>query len=89
VTPILSRIRAQGGNVIRRGHSFVLRQGRLPPAAVAWVKANLEAVKREVWADYDEWQERAAIMEFDAGMTREEAELAAYQCLEARYAHAA
>lgn len=74
----LARIRAQGGNVLRDGYRFSLRQGRLKPDAIAWVKANLDAVKREAWADYDLWEERAAIREFDGGMTREEAEAAAY-----------
>lgn len=75
---ILARIRAQGGDVLRDGYSFRLRQGRLTAEHVAWVKDNLEAVKREVWDRYDEWEERAAIMEFDGEMTREEAEAAAY-----------
>lgn len=86
---ILARIRAQGGDVIRDGFQFRLRQGRLTPEAIAWVKANLDAVKREAWPDFDRWQERAAIMEFDGGVSREEAERAAYQCLEVQHAHAA
>lgn len=89
MTPVLDRIRAQGGNVIRRGFSFSLRQGRLTPEAVAWVKANLEAVKAEVWPAYHDWQERAAVMEFEGGLTRDEAEAAAYACMEVRHAHAA
>lgn len=89
MTPILDRIRAQGGNVIRKGFTFSLRQGRLTPDAVAWVKANLEAVKAEVWPAYDDWQERAAIMEFEADMPRDAAEQAAYECVEAQRAAAA
>jgi hypothetical protein len=76
---ILARIRAHGGDVTRDGVRFSLRQGQLTPDAVAWVKANLDAVKREAWPDFDHWQERAAIREFDGGMTREEAEAAAYE----------
>ncbi len=86
---ILARIRAHGGDVIRDGYRFSLRQGRLTQEGVAWVKANLDAVKREAWLDFDRWQERAAIMEFDGGMSREDAERAAYQCLEGQHAHAA
>lgn len=89
MTPILDRIRAQGGNVIRKGFTFSLRQGRLTPAAIAWVKDNLEAVKAEVWPAYHDWQERAAVMEFDGGMPREDAERAAYECMEAPRASAA
>lgn len=86
---ILARIRANGGDVTRDGYRFSLRQGRLTLDAVAWVKANLDAVKREVWPQFDEWQERAAIMEFDGGLSREEAEQAALACMEGRYADAA
>lgn len=86
---ILARIRANGGDVTRDGYRFSLRQGRLTLDAVAWVKANLDAVKREVWPQFDEWQERAAIMEFEAGLSREEAEQAALACMEGRYADAA
>ena len=89
MTPVLDRIRAQGGNVVRRGFSFSLRQGRLTPEAIAWVKANIEAVKAEVWPAYHDWQERAAIMEFEGGMARDAAEQAAYACMEAAHAHAA
>ena len=77
----LARIRAHGGNVIRNGYRFSLRQGRLTPESIAWVKANLDAVKREAWADYDLWEERAAIMQFDGLLSREDAERAAYECL--------
>lgn len=76
---ILAHIRAKGGEVIRDQHRFSLRQGKLTPHAVAWIKANLDAVKREAWPLFDEWEERAAIREFDGGMTREEAEAAAYE----------
>jgi len=89
VTSILSHIRAHGGDVIRDGYRFSLRRGRLKDHAISWIKANLDAVKREVWPDFDRWEERAAIMEFDGGLTREEAERAAYQCLEVKHARAA
>jgi hypothetical protein len=75
----LARIRSFGGNVLRDGYRFSLRQGRLTPEAIAWVKANLDAVKREAWPEYDHWQERAAIREYDGGMSRVEAEAAAYE----------
>jgi hypothetical protein len=76
---VLARIQAHGGDVTRDEFRFSLRQGRLTQEGVAWVKANLGAVKREVWPDFDWWEERAAIREFDGGMTREEAEAAAYR----------
>lgn len=86
---ILARIRAHGGDVIRDGYAFRFRTGRMEPTAVAWVKANIDAVKREVWPEFDAWEERAAIMEFDGGMSREDAERAAYEGMEVRHARAA
>ena len=89
MTPILARIRAQGGNVIRDGFNFSLRPGRLTPDGITWVKANLDAVKAEVWAAYHDWQERAAIMEHEGGLSRDDAERAAYACVEGSLADAA
>ena len=86
---ILARIRANGGDVIREGYAFRFRPGRLDPAAIAWVKQNIEAVKAEAWPAYYDWQERAGIMQFDGGLSREDAERAAYECMEAQNARAA
>ena len=87
---ILRRIHAYGGKVVRNGHTFRLQPGRMSADAILWVKANMEDVKREVWPLYDDWQERAAIMEFCGGFSREAAERAAYECMkEAEYAGAA
>jgi hypothetical protein len=76
---ILSRIRAHGGDMIREGYAFRLLPGRMDASAIAWVKAHIEALKREVWPAYDQWDERAAIMEFDGGLSRAEAEAAAFE----------
>lgn len=84
---ILARIRANGGDMIREGHSFRLRTGRLNAPAVAWIKDNIDALKREVWPAFDDFEERAAIMEYEGGLSREEAEAAAYR--EMSYADAA
>lgn len=86
---ILAHIRAKGGDIVRDGYTFRLRPGRLDDRAIAWIKDHIEDIKAEVWPAYPEWQERAAIMEFDGGFPRAEAELLAYQCMEARYASAA
>lgn len=75
---ILARIRAHGGDVTRDEWRFRLQPGRLPPDAIAWVRARLDDVKREVWPQYDAWTERAAVREFDGGQTRAEAERDAY-----------
>jgi len=61
----------------------------LPPVERAIVALSFETVKAEVWPAYHDWQERAAIMEHDGGLSREDSERAAYECLEAQHAHAA
>lgn len=80
MTPILDRIRAHGGEVIRDGWSIRLRRGRLTPEALAWLKEPhvRDRLMLEVWPEYDEWSERAAICEHDAGMSRDDAERFAY-----------
>lgn len=76
---ILARIRANGGEVIRDEWRITIKPGRLKPDALAWVQANKADLMREVWPEWDAFEERAAIMEFDGGMTRPEAESEAYR----------
>lgn len=76
---ILDRIRAHGGEVIRDKWTISLRKGRLSVEALEWVKAHKADLMREVWPEHEDWEERAAIMEFDGGMSRADAEAAAYQ----------
>lgn len=78
MTSILSRIRANGGDVGRQEWRFTLRRGRLTEDAIRWVRARWPEVCLEVWPAFDLWSERAAIMEFCGGMSRAEAERAAY-----------
>lgn len=75
---ILAQLRARGGDVIRDEWRFTLRRGDLTPAAVEWIKRRHRDLCIEAWPQFDAWEERAAIMEFDAGMTRAEAARAAY-----------
>lgn len=84
MTPILDRIRANGGEVIRHGWNIRLRRARLTDAAVAWIKENRPALMREVWPEYDDWEERAAIREFDGGQDHKAANDAAYAEVMAR-----
>ena len=79
MTPILDRIRANGGEVIRTDWRITLRRGRLSDDAMAWVKEHRADLMREVWPPYDEWEERAAIREYDGGQARTEANDAAYR----------
>ena len=76
---ILARIRAHGGEVIRDGHKLTLRRGRLSPAALAWVRDHWRQVAAEAWPEFPEWEERAAIREFDGGQDRTTAEADAYR----------
>lgn len=75
---IVERIRAHDGDVIRSSWRVSLRPGRLAPESIEWLKAHRSDLMREVWPEFDEWEERAAIREFDGGMSREDAEAAAY-----------
>lgn len=79
MTPILDRIRANGGEVIRDKWTIRLRRGRLSDAAMEWVKENRAALMHEVWPDFDRFEERAAIREYDGGQDRAEAERDAYE----------
>ena len=78
MTSILDRIQANGGDVVRQEWRFTLRRGRLTAEAIAWVRARWAEVCREVWPAFDLWLERAAIIEFDGGLSRADAERAAY-----------
>jgi hypothetical protein len=75
---VLARIQANGGDVIRDEWRFSLKRGRMSADAIAWVKARWRDVCAEVWPSLDVWEERAAIMEFDGGLSRSDAERAAY-----------
>lgn len=78
MTPILDRIRANGGEVIRDKWTIRLRRGRLTDVAMAWVKHNRTALMLEIWPAFDAFEERAAIREYEGGQGRAEAERDAY-----------
>jgi hypothetical protein len=44
-------------------------------------KEIMEKVANLSLDDFEMWEERAAIMEFDGGLPREKAEIEAYKCL--------
>jgi hypothetical protein len=85
---VMAHIRSKGGDIIRREWRFALRPGKLNAHARRWVKANIDLIKAQLWPHYYDWAERAAIMEFDGGLSRAEAERQAYECVEGRHAHA-
>ncbi len=76
---ITERIRARGGEVIRDGWRLQIRRGRLNDEAMAWVREHRAQIMRETWGEYDDWEERAAIMEYDGGLPRDAANDAAYR----------
>lgn len=80
MTPLLDRIRAHGGEVIRHRWELRVRRGRLPASAMDYLRQPdvRDRLMDEVWDDYDHWSERAAIREFDGGQGRDEAEAEAY-----------
>jgi hypothetical protein len=84
MTPIMDRIRAHGGEVIRTDWRIKLRRGRMSDEAVVWVAEHRAELMREIWLEYDEWEERAAIREFDGGQPRNDANDAAYTEVMAR-----
>lgn len=51
MTPILDRIRANGGDVIRDGWTIRLRAGRLTPEALEWLRGRKDALMQEVWPE--------------------------------------
>lgn len=75
---ILARIQAQGGEVTRDRWRLSLRKGRLSADAIAWLSKHKDQLMRELWPAYDDWAERAAIMEYDGLLSRDEAERRAY-----------
>lgn len=78
MTPILDRIRANGGEVIRDKWNLRIRPGRLSPEALAWVRANTDRIKEEVWPEFDWWMRRSYDHEFVYGRPRDEAQRIAY-----------
>lgn len=81
MTPILDRIRAHGGDAYRDEWRLKLKRGRLPDASVEWIRrpASRDRLMMEIWPEFEEWSERAAIMEYDGGLPRDEAEALAYR----------
>lgn len=75
---ILSRIHANGGDIVRDEWRFSLKRGRLSTAALAWLRLRWFEACCEAWPALGTWVERAAIREFDGGESRADAERNAY-----------
>jgi len=82
---ILARIHAHGGEVKRAGWRLkIVKRGDLDGNAMRWISENRADLMREIWSLYDDWEERAAIREFDGGQSREDANNAALREVLAR-----
>lgn len=76
---IVARIRAQGGDAIRDGWTFRVKRGRLTDGDIEWIAQHKREVMRELWPDFDDWEERAAIRQFCGGQSKDVAEREAYK----------
>ena len=71
---IMKRIRAHGANVmIDGGKLIVANKGKLPSAALDFIRQNGKAIATFIEHEGN-FDERAAIIEYDGGMTRQDAE---------------
>lgn len=79
---IVDRIRSHGANIVLNGSRLeIVNPARLPEGASAFIRQNA----KEIAAFLDQesqFEERAAIMEYDGGSPREMAEAFAKICIE-------
>lgn len=80
---IVARVRAHGANVmIDGGKLIIVNRAKLPAGALDFIKAHGRAIAD--FLDHEaEFEERAAIVEYDAGAPREMAEAFAKACIDA------
>lgn len=71
---ILARVRACGANILLDGTRLeVINPSKLPEGASAFIRQNAKAIA-DFLSNEAEIEERAAIMQFDGGLTRPAAE---------------
>ncbi len=74
VPTILQRIRARGANVmIDGGKLIVINKAKLPDGALDFIRQHGRAIAQFIEKE-GEFEERAAIIEFDGGFSRKEAD---------------
>lgn len=64
--------------------TLCVKRGRLTDVDLVWIKEHRVDLIRELWVEFDDWEERAAIREYCGGQSREEAEREAYREVMAR-----
>jgi hypothetical protein len=82
---IVARLRAHGANIVMDGGGLRIVNGRkLPPGSREYVLQHRDAIAEFLAAEHDAVEERAAIVEFEAGAPREWAEEFARFCIQRR-----
>lgn len=76
VADLLDRVRSFGANIVLDGNTLrIVNRQKLPPAAVGYIAKHGKAVAEYLRSDENiEFEERAAIIEFDGCVPREWAE---------------
>jgi hypothetical protein len=70
----LSRVRALGANIMLDGEKLrIINRAKLPPAAIAMIRDHARDIAALIEAEA-EFEERAAILEYDGGLPRPQAE---------------
>lgn len=81
---ILSRIRARGANIlIDKGKLEIVNRSKLPAGALEYIRKNARAIADHLDREV-EFEERAAIIQFDGGSPREWADKFAMFCISHR-----
>lgn len=72
---IYARVRHYGANLQIKGETIaIIHQWKLPKEAISVIAANRDDLFRFLRAKHDEFEERAAIAEYDGGLPRAIAE---------------
>ena len=64
--------------------TLCVKRGHLADMDLVWIKKHRSELCREIWPEFDDWEERAAIREYSGGQPREAAEREAYREVMAR-----
>lgn len=71
---IVERIRSHGANILLNGSKLeIVNPARLPEGASAFIRQNAKAIAAYLDRE-SQFEERAAIMEYDGGLRRADAE---------------
>ncbi|MEW9808578.1 hypothetical protein [Mesorhizobium marinum] len=76
IADLVDRVRSFGANIVLDGNALrIVNRQKLPPTAAAYIAKHAKVIAEYLVSDENiEFEERAAIVEFDGGMPREWAE---------------